>query len=138
MRGIPRRRLQGAAAARATPKARPEPPAPGTKKPPRTSRGGSGKDRALAFVVHYQRTLFSLQAIVLTYFHQRRNNPVEGVNVVIPHNEAVELLLYHIYQVGFSFWDTGYAAALTAVLLIILMLIALFQFGYADKRVHYR
>src|SRR6266581_226161 len=27
-------------------------------------------------------------------------------------NNATSLLLFHIYQVGFSFWDTGYAAAL--------------------------
>jgi len=53
-------------------------------------------------------------------------------------DNATMLLLFYIYQVGFSFWDTGYAAALTAVLLLILMGLALFQFGYADKRVHYR
>jgi sn-glycerol 3-phosphate transport system permease protein len=53
-------------------------------------------------------------------------------------DNATMLLLFQIYQVGFSFWDTGYAAALTVVLLVILSLIALFQFGYADKRVHYR
>ena len=29
---------------------------------------------------------------------------------------ATTLLLFHIYMVGFSFWDTGYAAALTVVL----------------------
>ncbi len=48
------------------------------------------------------------------------------------------LLLYYLYQVGFGFWDTNYAAAITVVLLTILAVIALFQFGYADKRVHYR
>ncbi len=53
-------------------------------------------------------------------------------------DNATVLLLFYVYQVGFAFWDTGYAAALTAVLLVMLALIALFQFGYADKRVHYR
>jgi sn-glycerol 3-phosphate transport system permease protein len=53
-------------------------------------------------------------------------------------DNATTLLLFYIYQVGFSFWDTGYAAALTVVLLAVLMLIALYQFGYADKRIHYR
>jgi sn-glycerol 3-phosphate transport system permease protein len=53
-------------------------------------------------------------------------------------DNATTLLLFYIYQVGFGFWDTGYAAALTVVLLAVLMLIALFQFGYADKRIHYR
>jgi sn-glycerol 3-phosphate transport system permease protein len=53
-------------------------------------------------------------------------------------DNATMLLLFYVYQVGFSFWDTGYAAALTVVLLAVLALIALFQFGYADRRVHYR
>jgi sn-glycerol 3-phosphate transport system permease protein len=53
-------------------------------------------------------------------------------------DNATMLLLFYIYQVGFSYWDTGYAAALTVVLLVALALIALFQFGYADRRVHYR
>ncbi len=53
-------------------------------------------------------------------------------------DNATTLLLFYIYQNGFAFWDTAYAAALTVVLLAILAAIALFQFGYADKRVHYR
>ena len=53
-------------------------------------------------------------------------------------DNATMLLLYYIYQVGFSFWDTGYAAALTVVLLVVLAAIAVFQFGYAERRVHYR
>ena len=32
-------------------------------------------------------------------------------------DNATTLLLFHIYQVGFSFWDTAYAAALSTVLL---------------------
>ena len=35
-------------------------------------------------------------------------------------DNATTLLLYYIYQVGFSFWDTAYAAALTVVLLVML------------------
>ncbi|MFV0334375.1 MAG: carbohydrate ABC transporter permease [Tropicimonas sp.] len=53
-------------------------------------------------------------------------------------NNATSLLLFYIYEVGFAYWDTSYAAALTVVLLVILAAIALFQFGYADKRVHYK
>ena len=53
-------------------------------------------------------------------------------------NNATSLLLFHIYQVGFSFWDTGYAAALTMVLLVILGLTALFQFFFLERRTHYR
>ncbi len=53
-------------------------------------------------------------------------------------NNATSLLLFHIYQVGFSFWDTGYAAALTVVLLAILAAFAVGQFAFLDKRVHYQ
>ena len=53
-------------------------------------------------------------------------------------NNATSLLLFHIYQVGFSFWDTGYAAALTMVLLAILAATAIVQFVFLDRKVHYQ
>ena len=53
-------------------------------------------------------------------------------------NNATSLLLFHIYTVGFNFWDTGYAAALTVVLLAILAAVAVGQFLLLDKRVHYQ
>ena len=53
-------------------------------------------------------------------------------------NNATSLLLFHIYQVGFNFWDTGYAAALTVVLLAILALVAVGQFVFLDRKVHYQ
>jgi sn-glycerol 3-phosphate transport system permease protein len=53
-------------------------------------------------------------------------------------NNATSLLLFHVYQVGFSFWDTGYAAALTLVLLAVLALVAIGQFVFLDRRVHYQ
>ncbi|MGN6465417.1 MAG: carbohydrate ABC transporter permease [Rhizobiaceae bacterium] len=53
-------------------------------------------------------------------------------------NNATSLLLFYIYQVAFSFWDTGYAAALSTVLLIVLAVVALGQFFLLDRRVHYR
>jgi sn-glycerol 3-phosphate transport system permease protein len=40
--------------------------------------------------------------------------------------------------VGFSFWDTGYAAALTVVLLVSLAVLALLQYGVLERRIHYR
>ena len=43
-------------------------------------------------------------------------------------DNATTLLLFYIYEVGFGYWDTGYAAALTVVLLVILALIALLPF----------
>ena len=53
-------------------------------------------------------------------------------------NNATTLLLFYVYQVGFQFWDTSYAAALTVFLLVLLAVIALVQFGYLDRKVHYR
>jgi sn-glycerol 3-phosphate transport system permease protein len=53
-------------------------------------------------------------------------------------NNSTQLLLHYIYQVAFSYWDTGYAAALSVALLAVLALIALIQFGVLDKRIHYR
>ena len=53
-------------------------------------------------------------------------------------NNATTLLLFYIYQVGFSFWDTGYAAALSTVLLLLLALISFLQFFLLDRKVHYR
>jgi sn-glycerol 3-phosphate transport system permease protein len=53
-------------------------------------------------------------------------------------NNATSLLLFHIYQVGFNFWDSAYAAALSMVLLAILALVAVGQFVFLDKRIHYQ
>lgn len=53
-------------------------------------------------------------------------------------DNATTLLLFYIYQVGFSFWDTTYAAALTTVMLLMLALIALVQYGWLERRTHYR
>ena len=53
-------------------------------------------------------------------------------------DNATTLLLFYIYQVGFSFWDTSYAAAITVVLLAVLAVLALVQYGLIERRVHYR
>jgi sn-glycerol 3-phosphate transport system permease protein len=53
-------------------------------------------------------------------------------------DNATELLLFYIYEIGFRFWDPAYAATLTIVLLTILGLTALGQFGFLERRVHYR
>jgi len=53
-------------------------------------------------------------------------------------DNASNLLLYYIYQVAFSFFDTAYAATLTVVLLALLASLALLQFQLVEKRVHYR
>ena len=53
-------------------------------------------------------------------------------------DNASTLLLFYIYQVGFSFWDTSYAATLTVVLLVLLALSAFVKFRWLDKRTHYQ
>ena len=61
--------------------------------------------------------------------------------VVMTHggpDNASTLLLFYIYQIGFSFWDTAYAATLTVVLLAVLGIIAAIKFRWLDKRTHYQ
>ena len=53
-------------------------------------------------------------------------------------DNATALLLYHLYEVGFKFWDTGYASAITVVLLALLASVALLQFFVLDRRTHYQ
>ena len=53
-------------------------------------------------------------------------------------DNASNLLLYYIYQVAFSFFDTAYAATLTVVLLVLLGTLAIVQFQLVERRVHYR
>jgi sn-glycerol 3-phosphate transport system permease protein len=60
--------------------------------------------------------------------------------VVMTHggpDNGTTILLYYIYEVGFQYWDSGYAAALTAVLLAGLAVVALAQFLLLGRRVHY-
>ncbi|MFQ6024010.1 MAG: carbohydrate ABC transporter permease [Acidiferrobacterales bacterium] len=53
-------------------------------------------------------------------------------------DNASNLLLYYIYQVAFDYWDTAFAATLTVVLLVILVVAAISQFYYLDRRTHYQ
>jgi len=53
-------------------------------------------------------------------------------------DNASNLLLYYIFETAFSYFETHFAAALTAALLVLLALMALVQFFILDKRVHYR
>nr|WP_162419730.1 sugar ABC transporter permease [Microvirga brassicacearum] len=53
-------------------------------------------------------------------------------------NNASSLLLYYIYEVAFTFWDTTYAATLTVTLITILAAVALTKFIYLDRRIHYQ
>ncbi len=53
-------------------------------------------------------------------------------------DNATALLLYYVYEIGFRFWDSAYAAALTMVLLLILGAVALAQFFFLERKVHYQ
>ncbi|WP_409176310.1 carbohydrate ABC transporter permease [Brevibacillus fortis] len=52
-------------------------------------------------------------------------------------DNASNLLLYYIYETAFSFWDQGMASALTIVMVVLLLLVAAFQFFGMDKKIHY-
>jgi sn-glycerol 3-phosphate transport system permease protein len=91
--------------------------------------------RRVTFPLLMPTTLFVLVNAVINAFRL-----VDHVVVMTrggPDN-ATELLLYYIYEIGFRFWDPAYAATLTIVLLTILGVAALAQFGFIERRVHYR
>jgi sn-glycerol 3-phosphate transport system permease protein len=91
--------------------------------------------RRITFPLLMPTTLFVLVNAVINSFRL-----VDHIVVMTkggPDN-ASSLLLYYIYEIGFKFWDTAYAAALTVVLLLILATAAIGQFLFLDKRVHYQ
>ncbi len=53
-------------------------------------------------------------------------------------DNASSLLLYYIYETAFKYWQTGYAATLTVVMLILLSILAIGQFFLFDRKVHYQ
>ncbi len=91
--------------------------------------------RRVTFPLLMPTTLFVLINAVINAFRM-----VDHVVVMTrggPDN-ATSLLLFHLYEVGFRFWDTAYASAITVVLLFVLATVALVQFFVLDKRIHYR
>ena len=91
--------------------------------------------RRVQFPLLMPTTLFVLINAVINAFRM-----VDHIIVLTrggPDN-ATTLLLFYIYQVGFNFWDTTYAAALTVVLLAMLAAVAMIQYGWLERRIHYR
>lgn len=91
--------------------------------------------RRVQFPLLMPTTLFVLVNAVINAFRM-----VDHIIVMTrggPDN-ATSLLLFRIYELGFSFWDTALAAALTVILLIGLALVALAQYGFLERRIHYR
>lgn len=52
-------------------------------------------------------------------------------------NNASTLLLYYIYQQGFTNFNYGISAALTVIMLVLLMVVSLPRFLSQDKKIHY-
>ena len=91
--------------------------------------------RRVTFPLLMPTTLFVLVNAVINAFRM-----VDHVIVMTrggPDN-ATALLLFYVFEVGFRYWDSAYAAALTLVLLAILGLLALGQFWFLERRVHYQ
>ena len=91
--------------------------------------------RRVTFPLLMPTTLFVLVNAIINAFRL-----VDHVVVMTrggPDN-ATSLLLYYVYEIGFRFWDTAYAAALTVVLLAVLALVALAQFFFLERKVHYQ
>jgi sn-glycerol 3-phosphate transport system permease protein len=91
--------------------------------------------RRVTFPLLMPTTLFVLVNAVINSFRL-----VDHVVVMTqggPDNTTA-LLLFYIYEVGFKFWDTAYAATLTVVLLVLLAIAALGQFVVLDRRIHYQ
>lgn len=53
-------------------------------------------------------------------------------------NNATNLLLFHIWETGFKFWDTAQASTLTIVLLVLLAALAAVKFALIERRTYYR
>lgn len=91
--------------------------------------------RRITFPLLMPTTLFVLVNAVINSFRL-----VDHIVVMTrggPDN-ASALLLFYIYEIGFRFWDTGYAATLTVVLLTLLGGTALIQFLILERRIHYQ
>jgi sn-glycerol 3-phosphate transport system permease protein len=91
--------------------------------------------RRVQFPLLMPTTLFVLVNAVINAFRT-----VDHI-IVMTHggpDNATSLLLFRIYELGFNFWDTSLASALTVVLLVGLALIAFAQWAILEPRVHYR
>ncbi len=51
--------------------------------------------------------------------------------------DGTEVLLYAIYLEGFQYFKTGYAAALTVIFLLFMLIFSIYQATQLDRRVHY-
>ena len=91
--------------------------------------------RRITFPLLMPTTLFVLVNAVINAFRL-----VDHIVVMTrggPDN-ATKLLLYYVFEIGFRYWDSSYAAALTMVLLTLLASVAIAQFVFLERRTHYQ
>ncbi|HEX3017782.1 MAG TPA: sugar ABC transporter permease [Caproicibacter sp.] len=52
-------------------------------------------------------------------------------------NNSSNMLLFYVYQAGFSFWDIGKASSITSILVVLLLLISAINFYWKDRKTFY-
>ncbi len=52
-------------------------------------------------------------------------------------NNATNMSLFYVYEQGFKWFKTGIASAMTVILLAVLLTMAILQYVYLERRVHY-
>ena len=52
-------------------------------------------------------------------------------------NNATNMSLFYVYEQGFKYFKTGIASAMTVILLAVLLTMAILQYVYLERRVHY-
>ena len=52
-------------------------------------------------------------------------------------DNASSLLMFHIYKTAFSFWDQGSAAALSVIMLVVVLAVTLLEYYVTDKLTYY-
>ena len=52
-------------------------------------------------------------------------------------NNATNMALYYVYEQAFKYFNTGLGAAVTVLLLGVLLTLAILQYVYLERRVHY-
>ncbi len=53
-------------------------------------------------------------------------------------NNRTNMALYYVYEQGFKYFKTGPASAVTVLLLAVLLTLAVLQFRFLERRVHYQ
>jgi len=53
-------------------------------------------------------------------------------------NDSTNLFVYYIYQQAFRYWNMGYGATLTALLMIFLLSLTLIFFRFLGRRIYYQ